>query len=342
MRYKDAGVDIDKAEKLVNVIKEMATGTFTSNIISGIGGYAGVFQIKGYKNPVFGATTDGVGTKLKIAFMMNKHDTVGVDLVAMSVNDLITSGLEPLIFLDYFACGKLEENVYQEVMKGIVEGCKEAHCALIGGETAEMPDFYPPGEYDLAGFCVGVCEQEELIIPELDVQDIVIGIPSSGLHSNGYSLARKVVFEKMRLKPDSHVDELGKSIGEELLTPTKIYVKAVKALKKHGIKPKGIAHITGGGLLEKPKRLLKEGVSLCLYTDSWEPQTIFKLLQKWGDIPEDEMFRTFNMGLGLLVVVDKDNADRALDVLRKEGEEACFVGEIIEGKGEVVLWEGRF
>ncbi|BAT70851.1 phosphoribosylformylglycinamidine cyclo-ligase [Thermosulfidibacter takaii ABI70S6] len=342
MRYKDAGVDIDKADSLVEVVKQLASKTFSNNILQGVGGYAGVFQIQGYKNPVFGASTDGVGTKLKIAFMMNKHDTVGIDLVAMSANDLITTGLEPMIFLDYYACGKLEEKTYIEVMKGIVKGCEEAECALIGGETAEMPDFYPPGEYDLAGFCVGVCEEEDLITPNLKEQDIVIGVASSGLHSNGYSLSRKVIFEKTKMNPDTYIEELGKTIGDELLTPTRIYVKTVKALKKSGIKPKGIAHITGGGLLEKPKRLLKEDLSLCLYTDSWTPQPIFNLLQKWGDIPKEEMFRTFNMGLGLLVVVDKDEADRALETLKKAGEKAYFVGEVIKGKGEVKLWEGRF
>ncbi len=342
MRYKDAGVDIEKADRLVKEISEIARQTLRKEVLSGIGGYAGLFKIEGYKRPVFGATTDGVGTKLKIAFMMDKHDTVGIDLVAMNANDLITTGLEPIIFLDYFACGRLDERIYTEVVKGIAEGCKEAECSLIGGETAEMPGFYKEGEYELAGFCVGVCEESDVIKPSLKEQDIVIGLLSSGLHSNGYSLARKVVFEKMGLKVDAYIEELGKTIGEELLTPTRIYVKAVKALKKAGIKCKGIAHITGGGLLEKPKRLLKSGVSLCLYKDAWEVPAVFRLIEKWGEVPEEEMFRTFNMGIGMLIVCDKEDADKAFEVLKNSGEDPVFIGEVIKGEGEVLIWEGRF
>ena len=342
MRYKDAGVDIGKADALARTIARMAKTTLRDEVVSGVGGYAGIFRLKGYRNPVFGATTDGVGTKLKVAFMTGIHNTVGIDLVAMNVNDLITSGLEPMVFLDYFACGRLDEKTYTQVMEGIVEGCRQAECSLIGGETAEMPGFYKDGEYDLAGFCVGACEEEELITPQLKVQDIIIGVASSGLHSNGYSLVRKVVFEKMGFSLDSYIEELGKELAEELLTPTRIYVKAVKALKRAGIKPKGIAHITGGGVLEKPKRLLKEGLSLMIYTDSWEPQPIFKLIAQWGDVPKEEMFRTFNMGIGMMVVVSPEDADRALEVLKGAGEEATFIGEVIEGEGEVRLWEGRF
>ncbi len=342
MRYRDAGVDIDKAEGLVEVVKRLASSTFRENVVSGIGGYAGIFKISGMANPVFAATCDGVGTKLKVAFMMDRHDTVGIDLVAMSANDLITSGVEPLIFLDYFACGRLDERVYTEVIKGVAEGCRQAGCALIGGETAEMPGFYPEGEYDLAGFCVGACEEEELITPNLKVQDIVIGLASSGLHSNGYSLARKVFFEKMKLPPQKHIEELGRSIGEELLEPTRIYVNAVKALKRGGVRIKGAAHITGGGLLEKPKRLLKNGLSLRIYTDSWDIPPVFSLISQWGDVPREEMFRTFNMGIGFLVVVDKEEADEAVEVLKGAGEKPVFIGEVTEGKGEVLLWEGRF
>ena len=342
MRYRDAGVDIDKAEGLVEVVKRLASSTFRENVVSGIGGYAGIFKISGMANPVFAATCDGVGTKLKVAFMMDRHDTVGIDLVAMSANDLITSGVEPLIFLDYFACGRLDERVYTEVIKGVAEGCRQAGCALIGGETAEMPGFYPEGEYDLAGFCVGACEEEELITPNLKVQDIVIGLASSGLHSNGYSLARKVFFEKMKLPPEKHIDILGRSIGEELLEPTRIYVNAVKALKRAGVRIKGAAHITGGGLLEKPKRLLKNGLSLRIYTDSWDIPPVFSLISQWGDVPREEMFRTFNMGIGFLVVVDKEEADEAVEVLKGAGEKPVFIGEVTEGKGEVLLWEGRF
>ncbi len=341
MRYKDAGVDIEKAEKLVKKLKELASYTLNPQVKFGIGGFSGSFSVEGFKRPIFSLTTDGVGTKLKIAFMMGVHNTVGIDLVAMCVNDLITNGSEPLAFLDYFACGKLEEKTYLSVMEGIIEGCKTAGCSLVGGETAEMPDFYKEGEYDLAGFCVGVCEEEDLIIPNLEEGDQIIGVASSGLHSNGYSLARKVIFEKMKLKVDDYIPELGKSIGEELLTPTKIYVSLVKALKDNSIKVKGIAHITGGAFYEKPKRLLKPGISICIYKDAWDPPVIFNLIKEWGGIPEDEMYKTFNMGVGLLVVVDKEEADRAFKVISSL-EKAFPVGEVIKGKGEVILWEGRF
>ncbi len=341
MRYRDAGVDIDKAEGLVEVIRRMALSTNRPGIEANIGGFAGLFKLSLFKNPVLGTTTDGVGTKLKVAFMTGIHNTVGIDLVAMNVNDLVTTGLEPLIFLDYFACGKLDEKIYLQVIEGIVKGCKEAECTLIGGETAEMPGFYKEGEYDLAGFCVGACEEGDLIKSNCTPMDIAIAIPSSGLHSNGYSLARKVIFELKGMKIDTYVEELGKSIGEELLTPTKIYVRQVKALKERKIKVKGIAHITGGGLLEKPKRMLK-GVDLFIYTDSWEPPPIFSLLQEWGDIPKEEMFRTFNMGIGMIVVVDKEDADRAIEAIASTGEKPFFVGEITEGKGEIKLWEGSF
>ena len=337
MKYKDAGVDVEKADSLVSKVELLASKTMKNGIISGIGGYAGSFKVEGFKKPVFSATTDGVGTKLKIAFMTGIHNTVGVDLVAMCVNDLITNGSEPLIFLDYFACGKLEENIYLSVLEGIVNGCKEAECALIGGETAEMPGFYKDGEYELAGFCVGVCEEDDLIVPKPQPGDIVIALKSSGLHSNGYSLVRKIVFDLKGLSPDVYVPELERSLGEELLVPTRIYVKEVKLLKRK-IRFKGIAHITGGGLLNKPKRILSSDVSMVIYKDAWEPQPIFRLLQKWGGVPEEEMFSTFNMGLGMLLVVGKDDVEEVLEVV----EEAVVVGEIIKGNGEVMLWEGRF
>ena len=342
MRYKDAGVDVDKAERLVERIKKLAERTVRDGVEFGIGGFAGAFTVKGFREPVFSVTTDGVGTKLKIAFLTGVHNTVGVDLVAMCVNDLITGGAEPLSFLDYFACGKLDEKTFVSVIEGIVKGCEEAECALIGGETAEMPDFYPPGEYDLAGFCVGVCEREELIVPSLEVGDLAVGIASSGLHSNGFSLVRKVVFDKMGFTVDTYIPELGKTLGEELLTPTKIYVKAMKALKSARVRVKGVAHITGGAFYEKPRRLLRPGVSLCIYRDAWEPPAVFRLIQKWGEVPEDEMYRTFNMGVGMIVVVSREDADRTVDVISSCGEKAFPVGEVIEGKGEVLLWEGRF
>ncbi len=341
MRYKEAGVDVEKAERLVERIKKLAERTLTKSVEFGIGGFSGAFTVKGYKEPVFSVTTDGVGTKLKIAFLTGVHNTVGIDLVAMCVNDLITGGADPQVFLDYYACGKLDENIYVSVIEGIVKGCEEAECALVGGETAEMPDFYSPGEYDIAGFCVGVCEKTELIIPSLEEGDLVIGVSSSGLHSNGFSLVRRVVFDKMKFDVDTYIPELSKTLGEELLTPTKIYVKLAKVLKRE-VKLKGVAHITGGAFFEKPKRLLNPNVSLCIYKDSWDPPVIFKLIQKWGEIPEDEMYKTFNMGVGMLFVVSKDEADRALEVISSCGEKAFPIGEVVEGKGEVLLWEGKF
>ncbi|MGB9667810.1 MAG: phosphoribosylformylglycinamidine cyclo-ligase [Thermosulfidibacteraceae bacterium] len=338
MRYKDAGVDIDRAESLVGFIRELANITKREGVISDIGGFAGLFKVMGYKNPVFSVTCDGVGTKLKVAFMCDKHDTVGIDLVAMSANDIITTGADPLVFLDYIACGKLDERVYKDLIRGIVEGCKLSGCYLAGGETAEMPGFYNEGEYDLAGFMVGVCEEEEMIRGEVSEGDLVIALPSSGLHSNGYSLVRKVVFDVKGFDVESYVPELGRTIGEELLEPTKIYVDEIKTLKSRGLTPKAVIHVTGGGLKEKPKRVLKGRFNMILYEDSWEVHPIFKLLMEWGKVELEEMYRTFNMGIGMLLVYDKERVDSAIDALHESGFKALPVGEITEGKGEVIVW----
>lgn len=336
MDYKQAGVNIDEGNRLVNMIKPIAKDTLTQGVLEGIGGFAALYEIKNYKNPVLVSSTDGVGTKLKIAFMMDKHDTIGIDLVAMCVNDVIVTGAFPLFFLDYFATGKLESEKAYQVIKGIAKGCKEAECALIGGETAEMPEFYKEGEYDLAGFCVGIAEKDELIDTNLiKEKDIIIGISSSGIHSNGYSLVRKVFFDMNSFKVDDYIEELGKTLGEELLTPTKIYIKTIKALKKFKIK--GIAHITGGGFIDNIPRILKNNVSAKIDKNGWYIPPVFDLIKKMGKIDDKEMYRTFNMGIGMILVVDKNIADNVVAKINEIGEKAYVIGEIVQKEGGVII-----
>ncbi|KKC30351.1 phosphoribosylformylglycinamidine cyclo-ligase [Caldanaerobacter subterraneus] len=336
MKYKDAGVNIDEGNKFVKMIKPFAEKTIKEGVLEGIGGFAALYEIKNYKNPVLVSSTDGVGTKLKIAFMMDKHDTVGIDLVAMCVNDVIVVGAKPLFFLDYFATGKLESEKAIQVIKGIAEGCEIAGCALIGGETAELPGFYKEGEYDLAGFCVGIVEKEEIIdTSSMVIGDVIIGLSSSGLHSNGYSLVRKVFFEKNNFSIEDYVPDIGKTLGEVLLTPTKIYVKSVEVLK--GLKIKGMAHITGGGFIENIPRILRKGVSARIYKGSWEVPIIFDMIKRLGEIEEKEMYRTFNMGIGMVVIIDKEEVEKALKRLKEVGETAFVIGEIVEGEGGVIL-----
>jgi phosphoribosylformylglycinamidine cyclo-ligase len=336
MNYKDAGVNIDEGNKLVEMIKPIAKQTLNEYVLEGIGGFAGLIEIKNYKNPVLISSTDGVGTKLKIAFMMDKHDTVGIDLVAMCVNDIIVTGAKPLFFLDYFATGKLKSETAVEVIKGIAEGCKIAGCALIGGETAELPGFYKEGEYDLAGFCVGIVEKEELIdTKSIKEGDAIIGLASSGIHSNGYSLVRKVFFEKNNFSVKDFIPELGMNLGDALLTPTKIYVKSIEALK--GLKIKGMAHITGGGFIDNIPRILRKSIAAKINKGSWEIPAIFNLIQRLGDIEEREMYRTFNMGIGMIVIVDPSDVDKALEKLNGIGEKAYIIGEIVESEGGVIL-----
>ncbi len=340
MEYKEAGVDIDAGNRLVELIKPLAESTATSGVVTGLGGFSGLFapNWKEFQDPLLVACTDGVGTKLKVAFMAEKHDTVGIDLVAMNVNDLITVGAKPLFFMDYLATGKLEEETALEVIKGIVQGCKEAGCALLGGETAEMPDFYPPGEYDLAGFAVGIVDRPSLLDgSQIQEGDTVVGLASSGLHSNGYSLARKVIFEKAGLTIHSPLP-WGKRVAQELLEPTRIYVKAVESLKREGITLKGVAHITGGGLLENPPRILPQGLAMELDPSRWEIPPIFPFLQERGEIPEREMFRTFNMGIGMIIVVPPREGVPALDALSMSGYRAWEIGKIIKGEREVKIW----
>ena len=337
MKYEDAGVNISKADSFIEKIKPLAQATLTDFVLEGIGPFASLVELKGYKNPVLVSGTDGVGTKLKIAFMMNKHDTVGIDLVAMCVNDVITTGAKPLFFLDYFACGKLDETIGVDVIKGIAQGCTMAKCALVGGETAEMPSFYPEGEYDLAGFCVGVAEKEELLNPEtVSVGDAVIGLASSGLHSNGYSLVRKIFFEQHHFSVNDKLPELGRTLGEELLTPTLIYVRAFEQLQ--GLPMKAAAHITGGGLLENVPRVLPEGTAVKLYGDAWSVPPIFKLVQQLGNVGTMEMYRTFNMGIGMVLIVPEQCANDCINKINSSGDfNAQIIGEVVPGERQVIL-----
>ncbi len=338
LTYKDAGVDIEKADKFVEGIKGFVKDTFNKSVLANIGGFAGAvsLELTKYKEPVLTASTDGVGTKLKIAQALDKHDTIGIDLVAMCVNDLITTGSKPIFFLDYFATGKLETEVAIDVVKGIAEGCKIADCPLIGGETAEMPGMYGEGEYDLAGFSVGIVEKSKMIDgSKIKEGDVLIGVYSSGIHSNGYSLVRKIV-EIKGYKYTDFINDFGKSLGEELLTPTKIYVRAVLRILEE-VDIKGIAHITGGGIPGNLIRILQDNTKAVINKKSWNILPIFKWIQKEGNISEEEMFKTFNMGIGLILVVDKNDAEKVLQILNSIGENSVQIGEIKKGKKSVEI-----
>ena len=328
--YKDAGVDIDAGNRFVQMIKPLVKATTRPEVLTDIGGFGGLFSLNSdkYKKPTLVASTDGVGTKLKIAFMADKHDTVGIDLVAMCVNDIVVQGAEPLFFLDYLATGKLSPEKAVEIVKGISEGCVQAGCALIGGETAEMPGMYGDGEYDLAGFTVGVVDNDRIIDgSSITVGDKLIGLASSGLHSNGYSLARKVCFERLGLSIDSFVPELGKPLGEALLTPTRIYVKAILNLLRD-FQIKGMAHITGGGLLENIPRVLPRHCRALIHKNSWEIPAIFQLLREGGNIDEIEMHRTFNNGIGMVLIVPDREVEDIMVRLSGLKETAYIIGEI--------------
>ena len=337
--YKDAGVNIDLANQIVKKIKPLIGKTSIPGVLGGIGGFGGLFSLaeQKYKEPVLVSSTDGVGTKLKIAFALNKHDTVGIDLVAMSVNDIITCGAKPLFFLDYISIGKLSEKVVVELVKGVTEGCKMADCALLGGETAEMPGFYPEGEYDLAGFAVGIVEKSKIIDGrEIKEGGSVIGIASNGLHSNGFSLVRKVLLESNKYRIDDKVYSFGGYLGEELLTPTKIYVHPVlDLLEKYKIL--GIAHITGGGMIENIPRILPEGVSVQINKESWPKPPIFYLIQKEGKISDEEMYRTFNMGIGMAIVVPDGEAEKILEELRLIKCDSYLIGKVIKGNKQIII-----
>ena len=328
--YKDAGVDIDAGNRFVEMIKPLVKSTMRPEVMTDIGGFGGLFSLNTdkYKNPTLVSGTDGVGTKLKLAFMLDKHDTVGIDLVAMCVNDIIVQGAEPLFFLDYFATGKLAPEKAAEVVKGIAAGCQMAGCALIGGETAEMPGMYPEGEYDLAGFTVGVVDRDDLIDGStIHEGDVLIGLASSGLHSNGYSLARKIVIEQLNLPLDQPAHGMDIPLGEALMTPTKIYVKSILNLMRD-FSLKGMAHITGGGLLENIPRVLPKHCKAILKKGSWQIPTLFDLLREGGNIDELEMYRTFNNGIGMVLVVTKDEVDDILSRLHGLGETATVIGKI--------------
>jgi phosphoribosylformylglycinamidine cyclo-ligase len=328
--YKDAGVDITAGNSFVNLIKPLVKATSRPEVLADIGGFGGLFSLNTakYKNPVLVSGTDGVGTKLKIAFMADRHDTVGIDLVAMCVNDIIVQGAEPLFFLDYLATGKLLPEKAAEIVKGIAEGCKLAGCALIGGETAEMPGFYSDGEYDVAGFTVGVVDRDSIIDGScIAVGNRLIGIASSGLHSNGYSLARKLIFDHLKLEIDSELPGTGNSVADVLLTPTRIYVRSILNLLKD-FSIKGIAHITGGGLLENVPRVLPKGCIAKIHLNSWERPILFDILRDAGNVERDEMYRTFNMGIGMVLAVSENQAEEIIDRLKGLGELAWCIGEI--------------
>lgn len=340
MDYKKAGVDIEAGYKSVELIKDSIKETVRPEVLGGIGGFAGAFDMSAFKNmeePILVSGTDGVGTKIKLAFVLDKHDTIGIDCVAMCVNDIVCGGGEPLFFLDYIACGKNYPEKIAEIVKGVAEGCKQSGCALIGGETAEHPGLMPEDDYDLAGFAVGVVDKKDLVTGE-DIKpgDKLIGIASSGVHSNGFSLVRKV-FDMTEESLNKYYDELGTTLGEALLAPTIIYVKALNLIKDAGVKIHGCSHITGGGFYENIPRMLPENVKAVVKKDSYEIPPIFKLLQKTGDIAEEMMYNTYNMGIGMLLAVDEADVDKTMEAITKAGEKCFVVGEVVEGKKGVEL-----
>ncbi|MEE1056400.1 MAG: phosphoribosylformylglycinamidine cyclo-ligase [Acutalibacteraceae bacterium] len=336
--YKEAGVDVTAGYKSVELMKKHIAKTTTEGVISGIGGFGGLFEpnLSGMEEPVLVSGTDGVGTKLKLAFLLDKHDTIGIDCVAMCVNDVVCGGAKPLFFLDYMALGKNEPEKVAEIVSGVAEGCVQAGCALVGGETAEMPGFYPVDEYDLAGFSVGIVDKKKIIDgSELAEGDVLIGLASSGVHSNGFSLVRKV-FDINEVTINKTYDELDKPLGETLLTPTKIYVKPLLALiEKCNVK--AVSHITGGGFYENIPRMLKDGMSAKIVKSAVPVLPIFNIIQREGDISEHDMYNTFNMGVGMVIAIDKNDVDTALQVLENAGEKAFVLGEVIAGDKEVIF-----
>lgn len=338
LTYRDAGVDVDAGNRAVKLIKGYVKSTFQPGVLGELGGFGGFFQldISKYQEPVLVSGTDGVGTKLKIAFMMDKHDTIGIDAVAMCVNDILVHGAKPLFFLDYIAVGKLIPEKVAEIVKGVAEGCRIAGCALLGGETAEMPGMYGENEYDIAGFAVGVVDKNKIVDGSLIKRgDVVIGIASSGLHSNGYSLARKVLFEVGKLSPNEYIEELGCTLGEEILKPTKIYSKTVNALKDFNIH--GMAHITGGGIIENLPRILPNGLQVEINEKAWNVPPIFTMIQKIGHVEDREMHRTFNMGIGYVIIAAEKDANDILEVIRQQGEKGWIIGQVSNGSGGVVF-----
>lgn len=340
MDYKNAGVDIEAGYKSVELMKEHIKKTMRPEVLTNIGGFSGAFSMEKFKNmekPTLVSGTDGVGTKLKLAFLLNKHNTVGIDCVAMCVNDIACAGGEPLFFLDYIACGKNEPEKIAEIVSGVAEGCVQSGAALIGGETAEMPGFYPVEEYDLAGFAVGIVDEKDLITgKELEAGDVLIGIASSGVHSNGFSLVRKV-FDMSAETLNTYHECLGKTLGEALLAPTKIYVKTLRNIKDTGVQIKACSHITGGGFYENVPRMLREGTHAVIHKDSYEVPAIFKMLAKEGQIEEQMMYNTFNMGIGMVIAVKECDVEKTMAAIREAGEECYVIGEVEAGEKGVTL-----
>lgn len=333
LTYKQSGVDIDEGNRAVDLIKGKIKTTYDNNVIGDLGNFSGLYSLKDFTNmtePVLLSSTDGVGTKLKLAQMMDKHDTVGIDLVAMCVNDLICQGAKPLFFLDYIATGKLVAEQVEQIVSGIVEGCKMAGCALIGGETAEMPGMYSEDEYDLAGFSVGIADREKIVSGKnVKSGDTLIGIASSGVHSNGFSFVRKIFLDKYGYTLDQHIEELGMTLGDALLTPTKIYVKLVLDLiEKYELK--AIAHITGGGVIENITRVIPKGLGIDINKNSWEKPAIFKMIESFNAVDERELHKSFNMGIGLVLIVDKENANEIVDYINTTDEKAYIIGEVVD------------
>lgn len=339
MTYSQAGVDITNGNKAVDMIKPIVKSTFRPEVVTDLGGFGGLFALNKdkYEEPILISGTDGVGTKLKVAFDTGVHNTIGIDAVAMCVNDVLVNGAEPLFFLDYLAVGKLEPEQVAQVVEGVAEGCRQAGCALIGGETAEMPGFYTPGEYDVAGFTVGIVDKKKMIDGStIKEGDVVLGLPSSGLHSNGYSLARKVMFEKAGYKPEDNVELLGTTVGEAMLKPTRIYVKTVLGMLEKA-EVKGMAHITGGGFLENIPRVLPDDVDVIIEEGSWPVPPIFSLIESIGNIEKKEMYRTFNMGIGYVIITDQANAMKICDYMSEIKEEVYLIGMVVSGDKKVIV-----
>ena len=344
LTYADAGVDIDAGNKAVELMKDSVKATYRPEVLGDLGGFGGLFSLmnSNIKKPILVSGTDGVGTKLRLAIMMNKHDTVGQDCVAMSINDVLVQGAEPLFFLDYIAVGKLDPVQVATIVKGVAHACEESGCVLLGGETAEMAGFYAKDDYDLAGFGVGIVDRDKVITGEtIGAGDILIGLPSRGVHSNGFSLVRKIVFERQKIQLDQYVDELGMTIGECLLTPTRLYPRPCLPLIRN-FDIKGMVHITGGGFYENIPRVLPKGIGVEIDVTTWPQLPIFGLLQKWGDVAKEEMYRTFNMGIGMILIVKVDDVDAIMANLSERGEKAYIIGKTVQSDVRVTLKGGAF
>lgn len=344
LTYRDSGVDIDAGNYSVKLIKDSVRATYRPEVLGDLGGFGGLFALKSgkYREPVLVSGTDGVGTKLRLAFLLNRHDTIGQDAVAMCVNDILVQGAEPLFFLDYLAVGKLVPEQVAEIVKGVAGACRASGCALIGGETAEMSGFYPEGEYDIAGFAVGIVEKEKLITgKKVEVGDVLLGIPSSGVHSNGFSLVRRIVFDRKGFRGDEYMEELGKTIGEELLTPTRLYPRiCLPMIEQFDIH--GMVHITGGGFYDNIPRILSEDMAAEIDADAWEMPAIFRLLQKWGNVDWKEMYRTFNMGIGMVIITESREAERIKGYMAEQKESCYEIGRVVKGSHEVTIKGGVF